>query len=279
MNHRPFWVWADHLTRAGIAVLRYDDRGIAESEGDFAAATSEDFAGDVEAAIRFLKSQDRFAKSPIGLVGHSEGGMIAPMVAAKDKAVDFIVMLAGPGVPIDELMYLQNQRYVEGQGMPDTAKQIFLDQQKALFTLIKNSQDKPLEELENLIFQEYEKRNGGANLRDNKEVQGAVKQLTAPWMRFFLAYDPGPTLAKLNCPVLAINGAKDFQVVAEQNIPAIEKALKDGGNKQFTTKVFPDLNHLFQKAETGMVDEYQAIDETVNPAVLEYVTQWILNIF
>ncbi|GAB5551435.1 MAG: alpha/beta fold hydrolase [Saprospiraceae bacterium] len=278
MNHRPFWVWADHLTRQGIAVLRYDDRGVAASEGDFATATSEDFAKDAQAAITYLGQQDQFAESPIGIIGHSEGGMIAPMVAAEDKEVDFIVLLAGPGVPNDELMYLQNERYIETQEIPDTAKQTFLSQQKSLFGLVKTSGDLSSEELEDLVFQEYEKRNGGINLRDNAEIQGAVKQFTAPWMRFFLAYDPAPTLAKVQCPVLAINGGKDVQVVAEQNIPGIEEALTQGGNENFTVKVFPDLNHLFQKAETGQVDEYEKIDETVNVAVLEYVTQWILDI-
>lgn len=278
MNHRPFWVWADHLTRQGIAVLRYDDRGVAESEGDFVSATSEDFAKDAAAAIAYLRQQERFAKSPLGIIGHSEGGMIAPMVAAEDQSIDFIVLLAGPGVANNELMYLQNKRYIEAQEIPDTTKRMFLDQQKALFDLVKKSGDLTLKELEDLVFQEYEKRNVGINLRDNAEIQGAVKQFTAPWMRFFLAYDPAPTLAKVKCPVLAINGDKDMQVVAEQNIPGIEKALTAGGNPNFTVKVFPDLNHLFQKAETGQVDEYEKIDETVNIAVLDYVTKWILDI-
>lgn len=278
MNHRPFWVWADHLTRQGIAVLRYDDRGIAESEGDFATATTQNFAEDAQAAINYLRQQERFAESPIGIIGHSEGGMVAPMVAAEDNNVDFIVLLAGPGVANDELMYLQNKLFIDAQSIPESAKEAYLDQQKTLFDLVKNGGDLPLKKLEDLIFQEYEKRNGGMNLRNNADVQGAVKQFTSPWMRFFIAYDPAPTLAKVKCPVLAINGNKDTQVVAEQNIPGIEKALKEGGNNDYTVKVFPELNHLFQTAETGQLDEYEKIDETVNPAVLEYVTKWILNI-
>ncbi|MEM6377365.1 MAG: alpha/beta hydrolase [Bacteroidota bacterium] len=278
MNHRPFWVWADHLTRQGIAVLRYDDRGVASSEGDHAIATSEDFAEDTKAAIAYLRQQDQFKNSPIGIIGHSEGGMIAPMVAAEDKELDFIVLLAGPGVANDELMYLQNKRFVDGQDMPDAARATFLEQQKALFTLVKNSGDRSLEELEDLVFQEYEKRNGGINLRENAEIQRAVKQFTSPWMRYFLSYDPESTLAKVKCPVLAVNGDKDIQVVSEQNLPGIEKALKESGNKNFTIKTFPGLNHLFQTAETGQVDEYFEIEETVNPAVLEYVTKWILDV-
>lgn len=278
MNHRPFLVWADHLARQGIASLRYDDRGVAESGGDFASATTEDFAQDAAAAITYLGQQERFANSLIGIIGHSEGGMVAPMVAAEDKTVDFIVLLAGGGVPNDELMYLQNEKFIKAQGLPEAAQGIYLEQQKSLFALVKDNGDLSKEALEDLVFQEYEKRNGGINLRENEQVKGAVKQFTSPWMRFFIAYDPAPTLAKVTCPVLAINGDKDTQVVAEQNIPGIEKALTESGNEHFTVKVFPDLNHLFQKAATGNLDEYEQIEETVNVAVLEYVSKWILDI-
>lgn len=276
MNHRPFLVWADYFTRQGIAVLRFDDRGVGQSGGDHATATSEDFAEDVKAAVAYVKQQEAFRNSKVGLVGHSEGGLIAPIVAAEDpKAVDFIVLLAGPGVPITELMYEQTSKALDGLGAVEARKKSFLDQQKAMYDLVVSSKDLSDEVMQDSMFAFFEKRNNGANLRDNPQMKSQVAQICSPWWRFFLAYDPTPTLEKIKVPVLAINGDKDVQVVAEQNIPGIEAALKKGGNNQLTTRIFPGLNHLFQTAKTGQPDEYAQIEETVNPEVLEYVTEWI----
>lgn len=279
LNHRPFLVWADHLTRQGIAVLRFDERGVGESEGDFSRATSQDFASDVQAAIDFIVAHDDFQDSAIGLLGHSEGGLVAPLAALeRPESVDFLVLLAAPGVPITELMYEQNVKVAEGQGMVDPTKTMFLDQQKAVFSLVKGSSELSDEAMRDTIFSFYEQRNGGINLRDNPQVKKAAEQFSSPWMRFFLAYDPQPVLEQLSVPVLAINGDKDTQVIAGQNIPGIVAALKKGGNTQLTTQIFPGLNHLFQSADTGQASEYVQIEETVNPAVLEYVTNWILSL-
>ena len=188
-----------------------------------------------------------------------------------------IVLLAGPTVPNDEMMLLQNEKLIEAQGVTGPMKVAYLDQQKALFKLIKEGGAMSTEEIKDALFKFYEDRNGGMNLRDNPQIKQGVAQMSSPWMRFFLAYDPTDNLKALQCPILALNGDKDLQVVAEQNIPAAEKALAAGGNKDYEVKIFPDLNHLFQKAERGTVDEYGTIEETINPAVLEYVANWLLE--
>ena len=276
LNHRPFLVWADHLTRQGIAVLRFDERGVGDSEGDYGTATSADFASDVAAAVQYLRERKTFRESAIGLIGHSEGGMIAPMVANGQQKIDFLVLLAAPGVSITDLMYEQNVKVAEGRGMVDPVKTMFLNQQKAIFELVKNTGDLSTEAMRDTIFSFYEQRNGGVNLRDNPQVKQAVDQFSSPWMRYFLAYNPQPTLREVQVPVLAINGDKDTQVIAEQNIPGIQAAFEVAGNELLlTTRIFPGLNHLFQTAETGQANEYAQIEETINPEVLEYVTSWI----
>ena len=186
------------------------------------------------------------------------------------------MLLAAPGVSITDLMYEQNVKVAEGRGMVDPVKTMFLNQQKAIFELVKNTGDLSTEAMRDTIFSFYEQRNGGVNLRDNPQVKQAVDQFSSPWMRYFLAYNPQPTLREVQVPVLAINGDKDTQVIAEQNIPGIQAAFEVAGNELLlTTRIFPGLNHLFQTAETGQANEYAQIEETVNPEVLEYVTSWI----
>lgn len=277
-NHRPFAVWADQLSRAGIAVLRYDEREVGDSEGTFATATSEDFAGDVKAAVRFLRKESGLGPVTVGLIGHSEGGLVAPMVANDLGDIGFVVLLAGPGVPGKELMLMQNQRLMESQGISGGMLKTLVKQKEKLFDLVSGQSEASKQELEKAILKYYEDLNGGAELSENEQIKRAVQQLSSPWMRYFLTYDPAPALRQLNCPVLTLNGDKDLQVDAEQNLPAIEAALEAGGNQQFTLRRFPDLNHLLQKAETGMIDEYGTIEQTVNPAVLNLVTDWIQEV-
>ncbi|AXG68382.1 esterase EstD [Kordia sp. SMS9] len=277
LGHKPFLVLADHLTRQGIAVLRYDDRGTAKSEGDFSSATSFDFASDVEAAMAYLQTRkDVVNVTKIGLIGHSEGGLIAPIVAARNKNVAFCVLLAGPGVDGQKVLLTQGKRAAELEGYP--ANDIAASQEASakIYKISANYQGEAskkemiaiLEDLKTKITSEK----GKAELTD-ATIKKQVEVFTAPWMRTFLGYDPQVSLVKVNCPVLAINGEKDFQVLPKLNLDAIKKGLQH--NKDVTIKEFKNLNHLFQTSETGALSEYADIEETFAPVALHFVSEWI----
>jgi uncharacterized protein len=274
LGHKPFLVIADYLTRKGIAVLRYDDRGIGKSTGNFAKSTSKDFAEDAAGAVAYLKGRKDVGK--IGLMGHSEGGMIAPMVAAEYPEVGFIILLAGPGTPCDELLIAQGQLIVKAMGGDEKALARQRTMQKKLIELAKEGADvaklkAAAKELEKELTDDEKKQL--EKMRAASDAQ--VSQIATPWYHFFLNYDPQPTLAKVKCPVLAINGDKDLQVPCKDNLAAIEKALKVGGNKDVTVREFPGLNHLFQPAKTGLPSEYGKIDITFAPEALELIGEWI----
>jgi hypothetical protein len=268
MGHRPFLVLADHLSRAGIAVLRYDDRGVGESGGDPQTATSADYATDVEAAIAYLNSQQLVKIHHIGLIGHSEGGIIAPMVAEKNTDVDFIVMMAGPGCRGDEILMQQTEAIMRAKGMNEQSLAQLLNLNRSLYDLVINAgQTEEAEaQMKQLLI--------SAGLGEQESIAQAAALLN-PWFIFFLSHDPVPVLEKISIPVLAINGDLDLQVLAALNLPAIEKALISGGNQQFTVKLFTGLNHLFQHARTGLMDEYSTIEETISPEVLDFISTWI----
>jgi pimeloyl-ACP methyl ester carboxylesterase len=267
MGHKPFLVLADYLTRHGIAVLRSDDRGAGGSGGDFAASTTIDFATDAEAAVAYLKTRPEVDPHRIGLVGHSEGGLIAPMVAARNHDVAFIVMMAGTGVPGDQIIVAQVIAGSQAAGMSQAAAETAGAQQKRIVDLVIHEKD------EAVLKQKLQ-----AELKDLPEMQfaGVFRQLTSPWYRFFLTYDPAATLKKVNCRVLAINGSKDRQVPPALNLPAISAALKAGGNTHFEIDELQGLNHLFQHAKTGAVTEYAQIEETFAPEAMEKIATWIL---
>jgi fermentation-respiration switch protein FrsA (DUF1100 family) len=281
-GHRPFLVLSDYLTRQGIAVLRVDDRGVGGSTGNSLQATSEDFAGDVLAGIEYLKSRKEIDPTRIGLIGHSEGGIIAPIVAVKSPDVSFIVMMAGTGLTGEEIIYLQSDliNRAERASNETIARNEALT--KKMFSIVKQEQNNTVaeEEIRNLLeaemanMSEEEKKLSGYS-KENLDTQ--IKAILSPWMRFFLTYDPKPTLMKVKCPVLAINGEKDLQVPPEVNLRAIDYALKAGGNKDYTVKEMPGLNHLFQTAQTGSPTEYTEIEETMSPAALEFIGNWILE--
>ncbi|MCK9526126.1 MAG: alpha/beta fold hydrolase [Limnochordia bacterium] len=283
MGHKPFLVLADYLTRRGIAVLRVDDRGVGESTGDFASATTLDFADDVLAGVAYLKTRPEIDPARIGLIGHSEGGLVAPLAAKASSDVAFIVLMAGPGVNGEEIAYLQAALLLQAAG----ARQEVIDQQKAmqeaLFTIAKTEKDpdKAAEELRAVILAPY------AGLSEEElasfgDIEGAImaqtQQLLSPWYQFFMTYDPLPTLKEITCPVLAINGSKDMQVPTEPNLTLIEKALEEGGNADYTVLELAGLNHLFQTAETGSPEEYYLIEETMSPAALEVMGDWLLQV-
>lgn len=273
LGHKPFWVIADYLTRKGIAVLRYDDRGTAKSQGDFNTATTADFATDVEAAVQFLKTRKEINPKKIGLIGHSEGGIIAPMVASRDKSIDFIVLLAGPGVDGADLLVMQNRALGKASGMSKEELAKAEKENKRIYRIVLKGGDKAAmkDTLMAIAAQSGQRNNEAAK----KNAAAQIAQLTTPWMRYFLKNNPADYLKKVKCPVLALDGTKDLQVPAEQNIEAIKKALKEGGNQKVTTKIFPGLNHLFQDAQTGLPQEYGNIEETFSPTALHYMADWI----
>ena len=280
LGHKPFLVLSDYLTKNGIAVLRYDDRGTAMSKGDFKTATSADFATDVESAIAYLKTRKEINKKKIGLIGHSEGGLIAPMVASKSKDVAFIVLLAGTGIQGDRLLLLQQKLIEKASGISDEDLQKSELINRKAFDIVNKSNN--LEQL-NIDLTNYIKQcltdNPNAKIPQGMSaddfVKLQVKQIASPWMQYFIKYNPAPVLEKVKCPVLAINGAKDLQVPPQENLEAIKKALAKGGNKKVTTKEFPNLNHLFQECKTGSPDEYATIEQTFSPIALAEIFKWI----
>lgn len=271
-GHQPFWVIADYLTRQGIGVLRFDDRGTEESQGDFSAATSLDFAEDVRAAVAYLKSRNDIAADKIGLIGHSEGGAIAPLVASEPNTVGFIILLAGPGMLGKELLLLQKATIEKASGIPAYATERGQVVFGGAYDRIINSdpKDPTLRDSTIAYF-----RTSYNNLMPEDQLHRLAEQLTSPWMMHFIKYDPTIALQKVQVPVLALNGEKDLQVPAKENLTAIEAALTKGGNTHFSTQQFPKLNHLFQTCETGLVSEYGLLEETFSEEVLKEITIWI----
>lgn len=267
LGHKPFAVIADYLARRGVAVLRYDDRGIARSTGNFALATTKDFALDAEGALDFLLTRKELAPGRIGIGGHSEGGIIAPMVAARRKDVAFVLMLAGPGVKGDEVLYAQATAIMRASGANDEAIAANRKIQETLFGVMRSAANE-----KEILEQAREK------LGDSPAMAREARRAANPWFREFIDLDPAPVLALVKCPVLVINGELDLQVIAAQNVPAVEAALKKGGNQRVTVKRLPKINHLLQTAEIGTLAESARIEETVAPVVLEAIGDWIESI-
>ncbi len=279
MGHEPFLVISDYLSRNGIAVLRCDDRGVGQSQGSPLSATSADFATDVEAALHYLKIRKEIDPKRIGLTGHSEGGLIAPIVASNNPEVAFIVSLAGTGVPGEMILNRQNKDISLASGIETKEVKKGISVNKKLFAVLKKEPDNT--KAETRIAQVYKK----ALIREKKspeEVDQALKQLNASlspvsynWFRYFISTDPAIYWQKVKCPVLALNGEKDMQVAADLNLPAIEKAVKSGGNNAVKTVKLTGLNHLFQHCKTGLPAEYGEIEETFSPEALKIMSDWI----
>ena len=286
-DHKPFAVLADYLTRRGIAVLRVDDRGTGSSSGGMDSLTSADFALDVVAGIDYLKTRSDINPKKIGLIGHSEGGMIAPMAAAeRPDDVAFIVMLAAPGMPGVDLLAVQNTAMLESSGVdskvagsygflyramgkaaiefPDSAK-AYQTATAAFATWRSTAPPATVTEL--------------TGAKDDKSTLQFVDMLMeafrSPWMNFLLAYEPAANIGKLRCPVLALNGEKDIQVDAALNLAGIDRAVK-ADNKRVTTQVMPGLNHLFQHCKTCTVAEYAELTETFAPEALQVIGDWLV---
>ena len=268
MNHRPFWVIADYCARHGIAVLRYDDRGMGGSTGEVENATSMDFSYDAEAAFDFLRKQKHIDASRVGILGHSEGGIINFMVSARRPEVAFLVSLAGPAVNGIEVLKEQQVAILRASGMTEEMIAFSQNSNRQLFDIVESSNDR--EEADSLMRQLV--KSWGYN---EELTEQTVSGMTMPWMYYFLKYDPTEAIVKTNCPALLLNGSKDLQVIASQNLPAYEKIIADYGKTNLTLHELPDLNHLFQHCETGAIEEYATIDETISPEVLEMIVGFV----
>jgi len=280
LGHKPFLVIADYLTKNGIAVLRFDDRGTASSKGNFKTATTLDFATDVEAALEFLKTRKEIDQKKIGLIGHSEGGIIAPMVANKSKNVSFIILLAGTGIPGDELLLLQQELIGSASGISEVDLKKSKIANTEVFGMVKKATNsdqmkKDITELITKSIKADSKDKIPDGITESDFIDMQVSQITSPWMQFFIKYNPALALEKVKCPVLALNGDKDMQVPSKVNLDAIKKALTKGGNKKVTIKELPNLNHLFQECKTGSPQEYSEIEQTFSPLALTEILNWI----
>ena len=271
MNHRPFWIIADYCALHGIAVLRYDDRGIGGSTGEVENATTMDFSYDAEAAFDYLRNRKEINASKVGILGHSEGGVINFMVAERRPEVAFLVSLAGPSVNGIEVLKEQQAAILRASGMSEEAVQFSSNANAQLFDIIEASNDRV--EADSLMRQLVKGWGYSEELTEQ-----TVSQMTMPWMYYFLKYDPTEAIVKTNCPALLLNGSKDLQVIASQNLPGYEKIIADYGKTNLTLRELPDLNHLFQHCETGSPNEYFEIEETISPEVLELIVEFVKGI-
>jgi hypothetical protein len=270
MGHKPFLVLADYLTRKGIVVLRADKRGVGQSTGDALTGTTADFATDAEAGVAYLKTRSEVNPRKIGLIGHSEGGIIAPMVAARNRDVAFIVMMAGSGVPGDQILVEQARLIAQASGVSKEKADENAVNEQAVLTLVETEKDAAA------LDRKLREKLAADGVPEGR-IGASIQFATTPWFRYFISYDPATALRKVACPVLAINGSLDLQVSPAQNLPAIRKALEDGGNKHYEVDELPGLNHLFQTAKSGAPSEYGQIEETISPVALDKMATWILK--
>lgn len=279
MGHKPFLVLADWLTRQGIAVLRYDDRGVGKSGGKFSDATSFDFADDAEAGFDFLKQFPGIDTGRCGIIGHSEGGLIAPVIASRRADVDFIVLLAGPGLTGEQIVLLQSELISKADGMADENIEADLKLNKEIFSVLRKTRDNEKASLKiTKLLNDYNQVYGSDTISASSkktQTEAQVKTLTSPWFRTFLKFNPIDYLSKVKCPLLAMNGELDLQVPATENLQAIERALIFGGNSNYKIEGLPGLNHLFQHAISGSPSEYGKIEETFAPEALTMISAWI----
>jgi hypothetical protein len=282
MGHRPFLVLADHLTRRGIATLRVDDRGVGGSTGNVMTATIADNAGDALAGVTFLKSQAKVNARSIGLLGHSEGGWVAPLAATRSADIAFLVILAGPAVTGEEIRHAQDSlmAVLGGASLDYVAADRLVSQ--AIYDALR------AEPNDSVAVVRMGEAADAAHARlpparqrlldsawAGMDAEQVWRQMVTPWFRFLLSYDPRPALSRVTVPVLALFGDKDVQVPPAQSVPPMEAAFRAAGNRDATVRVFPGLNHLFQHAETGLIAEYGRIEETIAPEILQTIGDWI----
>ncbi len=279
MGHKTFLVLSDHLTRQGIGVLRFDDRGFGKSTGDFGTATTEDFSKDVLSAVTYLKTRKDIDTKHIGLIGHSEGGIIAPIVANQTKDVSFIVLLASTGVSGTELSVRQSKTL---RGFPVEDEVVYEKNTRKAIAIV--TSNKSTEEIKKELRAHYNAflrpiltSLGAPEKNINAFIDNQVKTSIKPWSRYFLQYNPADEFEKLAIPVLSLNGSKDTQVDAKINQTGIKNALIKGKNKEYKVLELENLNHFFQECETGKMNEYRKIDQTFSPIALKEISDWVLK--
>lgn len=272
LGHKPFLVIADYLTRNNIAVLRMDDRGVGSSTGNYANTTLLDLKEDVEYVVEYLRQRADIDKNKIGMIGHSLGGIVAPMVAADDEEIGFVIMLAGSGIRGDQVMLKQKELIETKMGV---AEETVLTGQKnmvGLYNLIlAYGNDTPL--LKDSLTNHFKKTYG--DKLPEFQLNAMLKQLTVPWLLDFIRFDPKSSLMKVKCPLLALGGSNDLQVPATVNLEAIKKTVTEGRNTNVEVLEYPKLNHLFQECESGLPNEYSTIQQTIAPQVLEKMVSWL----
>ncbi len=278
MDHRPFWVLADYLSKSNIAVLRFDDRGVGESEGQFKYATTEDFATDAAAALDFLKTFPAIDSNNLGLIGHSEGGYVATMLAANREDVAFTVLLASPGVPGAQILLEQQMAAAENASLNPKQEKDLKSYYKGRMNIVLKTQSKQETKTQ---LEQYAKKNfkklppATRQMGVEKYSEAEVAAFTDPWLKKFVSYDPRTDLASITKPILAINGRLDTQVPSMQNLVSIKTVTENAGNAKVDTVSYEGLNHLFQPAETGAVMEYRMIDTTFDLKVMQKIGTWI----
>ena len=282
LGHKPFLLMSDHFTRHGVAVLRFDKRGVGKSTGIYDNATIEDFCDDVAKGVEYLKSRPEIIRNQIGLVGHSEGGIVAPMLAAKSNDVAFIVQMAGTGVNGEEILCEQGILLHRADGVDE--EMIAIDTQvRKIFTGIvkkETNRDVAKEQIHEVLAKFL------SGLTENQKTwvkihsivtEELIKRFNSPWGHFHFSYEPSTALRHITIPTLVLNGELDLVVSPKQNLPFIDEALKEAGNKDYTIIELPKLNHAFQTCVIGSWAEYEQIEETIAPSALNIMTDWILE--
>jgi hypothetical protein len=275
MGHKPFLIIADYLTRRGIAILRVDDRGMGKSTGNSAQTTLDEMAGDVLAGVEYLKGRKEVNAKQIGVIGHSEGGLVGPLAASRSSDIAFVVMLAGTGVTGEQVLYLQSELIIRSMGGAQQAIDKNRKLQEMMFNVMRSQQDEKDEKVVGAKIKEAWKKVRPED--PDSAVEGEIGKVTSPELRSFIFLDPAEALRKLKVPVLALNGSRDVQVPPRQNLPAIVAALAAGGNPDFAAVELPGLNHLFQKCKTCAPSEYGALEETFSPTALEVMGDWLVR--
>ncbi len=273
MGHKPFWIIADHLSRHGVAVLRVDDRGVGKSSGKSSDETIQEMASDVLSGIAFLKTRGEVDPRRIGVIGHSEGGIVGPMAASESPDIAFVVMLAGPGVTGEQVLYLQADLVARSMGAGDAAIAANRKIQELIFRVLRDDRNNNDREAVIAHLRQAWKVQQGSDAPPAIEAQ--FQSITSPELRSFLFHDPADALKKVKVPVLAMNGSRDVQVPPRQNLPAIVATLTAAGNPDVTAVELPGLNHLFQHCKKCSPTEYGEIEETFAPEALDVMTDWI----